>query len=75
MNTKNKEMKKSIKSQFATTENQFTQTTFSLKRKMNWWREQSCEGDKGGSFNLELYMDYLERQDFNVPVDQQEFTF
>ena len=36
---------------------------------------QPGEGDKGGSFNLELYMDYLERQDFNVPVDQQEFTF
>ena len=68
-------MKQLIKSQIATTENQFTQTTFSLKRKMNWWREQSVEGDKGGSFNLELYLDYLEHQDLNVPVDQQEFTF
>jgi hypothetical protein len=68
-------MKQLIKSQIATTENQFTQTTFSLKRKMNWWREQSSEGDKGGSFNLELYLDYLERQDLNVPLDQQEFTF
>jgi len=48
-----------------TTENTFTQTTFSLKRKMLWWREQSCEGDKGGSFNLELYLDYLSEQDFN----------
>jgi hypothetical protein len=48
-----------------TTENQFIQTTFSLKRKMLWWREQSCEGDKGGSFNLELYLDYLSEQDFN----------
>jgi len=47
-----------------TTENTFTQTTFSLKRKMLWWREQSCEGDKGGSF-LELYLDYLSEQDFN----------
>ena len=46
-------------------ENEFIQTTFSLKRKMNWWREQSCEGDKGGSFNLELYLDYLDNQDFN----------
>ena len=46
-------------------ENEFTQTTFSLKRKMNWWREQSCEGDKGGSFNLELYLDYLDNQEFN----------
>jgi hypothetical protein len=48
-----------------TNENQFTQTTFSLKRKMLWWREQSVEGDKGGSFNLELYLDYLSEQDFN----------
>ena len=68
-------MKQLIKSQIATSENTFTQTTFSLKRKMNWWREQSSEGDKGGSFNLELYLDYLERQDLNVPLDQQEFTF
>jgi len=54
-------MKQPIKQQ----ENEFTQTTFSLKRKMNWWREQSVEGDKGGSFNLELYLDYLSEQDFN----------
>jgi hypothetical protein len=46
-------------------ENEFIQTTFSLKRKMNWWREQSCEGDKGGSFNLQLYLDYLDNQEFN----------
>jgi hypothetical protein len=65
MNTKKKEMKKAIKSQFATAENQFIQTTFSLKRKMNWWREQSIQEDKGGSFNLELYLDYLSEQDFN----------
>lgn len=58
-------MKQLLKSQIATTENQFTQTTFSLKRKMNWWREQSVEGDKGGSFNLNLYLDYLENQEFN----------
>ena len=58
-------MKQLLKSQNATTENQFTQTTFSLKRKMNWWREQSVEGDKGGSFNLNLYLDYLDNQEFN----------
>ena len=46
-------------------ENEFTQTTFSLKRKMNWWREQSVEGDKGGTFNLDLYLDYLDNQEFN----------
>ena len=32
---------------------------------MNWWREQSVEGDKGGSFNLNLYLDYLDNQEFN----------
>ena len=47
------------------TDNKYTYTTFSLKRKMNWWREQSVEGDKGGNFNLELYLDYLDNQDFN----------
>ena len=48
-----------------TTENTLIPTTFSLKRKMQWWRDKSCEGDKGGSFNLELYLDYLSKQDFN----------
>jgi len=48
-----------------TTENTLIPTTFSLKRKMLWWRDKSCEGDKGGSFNLELYLDYLSEQDFN----------
>ena len=46
-------------------ENEFIQTTFSLKRKMNCWREQSLEGDKGGSFNIQLYLDYLNEQEFN----------
>jgi hypothetical protein len=45
------------------TENQYTYTTYSLKRKILWWREQSIEEDKGGSFNLELYLDYLDAQD------------
>ena len=48
-----------------TNENTFTRTTFSLKRKMLWWREKSSIDDKGGSFNLELYLDYLNEQDFN----------
>ena len=53
-------------------ENEFIQTTFSLKRKMNWWREQSVEGDKGGSFNLELYLDYLSEQEFNEIPNSNE---
>ncbi len=36
---------------------------------MLWWREQSFEDDKGGSFDLELYLDYLSEQDFNPPTD------
>ena len=48
-----------------TNENTLIPTTFSLKRKMQWWREQSSTDDKGGSFNLELYLDYLSEQDFN----------
>lgn len=46
-------------------ENEFTPTTFSIKRKMDWWRNQNTEGDKGGNFNLDLYLDYLSEQDFN----------
>ena len=65
-------MKQLLKSHIATTENQFTQTTFSLKRKMNWWREQSVEGDNGGSFNLNLYLDYLENQEFNEIPNSNE---
>lgn len=55
-----------------TTENEYTPTTFSLKRKMQWWREQSCDGDKGGSFNLELYLDYLSEQNFNEIKQENE---
>jgi len=55
-----------------TNENTFTPTTFSLKRKMLWWREQSSADDKGGSFNLELYLDYLSEQDFNEPKPQEK---
>ena len=55
-----------------TNDNQFTPTTFSLKRKMQWWREQSSIDDKGGSFNLELYLDYLSEQDFNETKLQEK---
>jgi hypothetical protein len=40
---------------------------------MLWWREQSIEEDKGGSFNLELYLDYLEAQDeYLNPIKQDK---
>lgn len=46
-------------------ENVFIPTTYSLKRKMDWWRNKITDEDKGGSFNLELYLDYLSEQEFN----------
>ena len=56
-------------------ENEYTYTTYSLKRKMLWWRGQSLEEDKGGSFNLELYLDYLEAQDeYLNPIKQDDET-
>jgi hypothetical protein len=55
------------------TENKYTYTTYSLKRKMLWWREQSIEEDKGGSFNLELYLDYLDAQDeYLNPIKEEQ---
>ena len=46
-----------------------TPTTFSLQAKMDWWKNKKSEGDKGGSFNLQLYLDYLSSQDTN-PIKQ-----
>lgn len=40
-------------------------TTFSLQVKMDWWKNKKSEGDKGGSFNLQLYLDYLSTLDNN----------
>lgn len=42
-----------------------TPTTFSLQAKMDWWKNKKSEGDKGGSFNLQLYLDYLSLQETN----------
>lgn len=61
MNTKNKEMKKAIKQQ----ENTFTPIRPNVMNCVRWWRNQSMHEDKGGSFNIELYLDYLSEQDFN----------
>ena len=48
-----------------TTKTTPTPTHFSLKAKMDWWKNKKSEGDKGGSFNLQLYLDYLSSQDTN----------
>ena len=58
-------MKKLIKSQFATAENEFTPIRPNVMACVRWWRNQSIQEDKGGSFNLQLYLDYLSEQDFN----------
>lgn len=45
-------------------ENTFTPVTPNIMKCMRFWRNQSltdCK-DKGGSFNLELYLDYLSHQ-------------
>ena len=60
MKTKNKEMK-TQKIQ----ENEFTPIRPNVMNCVRWWRNQSMHEDKGGSFNLELYLDYLSEQDFN----------
>ena len=46
-------------------------THFSLKAKMEWWKNKKSEGDKGGSFNLQLYLDYLSSLD-NNPIKKDK---
>jgi hypothetical protein len=54
-------MKKSIKIK----ENEFTPIRPNVMTCVRWWRNQSVKEDKGGSFNIQLYLDYLNEQDFN----------
>ena len=54
-------MKKQIKQQ----ENEFTPIRPNVMACVRWWRNQSVKEDKGGSFNIQLYLDYLNEQDFN----------
>lgn len=61
MNIKPKKMKKEIKIQ----ENEFTPIRPNVMNCVRWWRNQSVKEDKGGSFNISLYLDYLNEQDFN----------
>jgi hypothetical protein len=41
-------------------ENEFTPLNYPLVRKIHWWRKQSMQEDKGGSFDVQLYMQYCE---------------
>jgi len=45
-------------------------TNFSLQTKMEWWKNKKSEGDKGGSFNLQLYLDYLSSLDNQIKKDK-----
>ena len=60
MKTKTKQMK-TQKIQ----ENEFTPIRPNVMACVRWWRNQSSHQDKGGSFNIQLYLDYLNEQDFN----------
>jgi len=39
--------------------NHFIPASPNIARIMRYWKNQSSENDKGGSFNLTLYLDYL----------------
>ena len=54
-----------------TTETTPKPTHFSLQAKMDWWKNKKSEGDKGGSFNLQLYLDYLSSLD-NNPIKKDK---
>jgi hypothetical protein len=54
-------MKKEIKIQ----ENEFTPIKPNVMACVRWWRSQSVKEDKGGNFNINLYLDYLSEQNFN----------
>ena len=44
-------------------ENIFSPLPINIMRVITWWKKQSMPGiykDKGGSFNLDLYLDYLQ---------------
>jgi hypothetical protein len=41
-------------------ENEFIPLNYPLVRKIHWWRKQSIQEDKGGSFDVQLYMQYCE---------------
>jgi hypothetical protein len=40
--------------------NTFIPLRLPLVKQIRWWRKQSIENDKGGSFNVELYLAYCE---------------
>lgn len=39
-------------------ENKFIPLNYPLVRRIQWWRKKSMNDDKGGSFNVELYLQY-----------------
>jgi hypothetical protein len=43
-------------------QNTFTPVRYPIVRIMNFWKNKSSNEDKGGSFNLKLYLDFCEAQ-------------
>ena len=41
-------------------ENEFTPLNYPLVRRMHWWRMKSFNEDKGGSFDVQLYLRYCD---------------
>lgn len=39
-------------------DNTFIPLNYPLVRRIQWWRKKSMNDDKGGSFNVELYLQY-----------------
>jgi hypothetical protein len=45
-----------MKSTRKKTENKYIPTSLPISRMIRWWRNQSSENDKGGTFNVEHYL-------------------
>ena len=52
-------MAKTTRRMKTTKKNTFISVKSDLATMMRFWKGQKSENDKGGSFNLSLYLDYL----------------
>jgi hypothetical protein len=49
-----------MKNQKRKNENEFIPLNYPLVRRIHWWRMKSMNEDKGGSFDVQLYLQYCE---------------
>jgi hypothetical protein len=49
-----------MKNQKRKNENEFIPLNYPLVRRIQWWRMKSMNEDKGGSFDVQLYLQYCE---------------